>query len=402
MSWLYSVCISRILNTAWPLIKPLRLVAIGIVIVGFILVASLGSRSKRAIGLSEECQIPAIYNFGDSNSDTGCVSAAFGRVPYPNGITFFGKLSGRNCDGRLIIDFIAEKVGLPYLSAYLDALQANFQHGTNFAASGTTIQHVDGKLYESGYNPLSLDVQLLQFEQLKERTNELYAQASFKDRMPRREDFSQALYTFDIGQNDIHYAVTNMTNVQAREAIPELINQFALAIKKLHELGARTFWIHNTGPIGCLPYFLIKLPPQPGNIDEIGCLKYHNEVAKEFNRQLKNRISELRTQLDNSTLVYVDIYSAKYSFISRSKEYGFVDPFGYCCKHSGNSGLFCWDKETMNGTTVYATSCSNPSEYISWDSIHYSEAANCWVANRVLDGSFSDPPVPLSRLCTKS
>lgn len=70
----------------------------------------------------------------------------------------------------------AEKVGLPYLSAYLDALQANFQHGTNFAASGTTIQHVDGKLYESGYNPLSLDVQLLQFEQLKERTNELYAQ----------------------------------------------------------------------------------------------------------------------------------------------------------------------------------------------------------------------------------
>lgn len=122
MSWLYSVCISRILNTAWPLIKPLRLVAIGIVIVGFILVASLGSRSKRAIGLSEECQIPAIYNFGDSNSDTGCVSAAFGRVPYPNGITFFGKLSGRNCDGRLIIDFIGEFALNSFLSLALSNL----------------------------------------------------------------------------------------------------------------------------------------------------------------------------------------------------------------------------------------------------------------------------------------
>ena len=49
--------------------------------------------------------------------------------------------------------------------------------------------------------------------------------------MPRREDFSQALYTFDIGQNDIHYAVTNMTDVEARQAIPELMNQFAQAIE---------------------------------------------------------------------------------------------------------------------------------------------------------------------------
>ena len=69
---------------------------------------------------------------------------------------------------------------MPYLSAYLDAFQANFQHGTDFAASGTTIQHVDGKLYGSGFNPLSLDVQLLQFEHLKERTNELYAQGCIR------------------------------------------------------------------------------------------------------------------------------------------------------------------------------------------------------------------------------
>lgn len=70
----------------------------------------------------------------------------------------------------------AEKLGLPFLSAYLDALQANFQHGADFAASGTTIQHVNGELFGSGLNPLSLDVQLLQFEGLKERTSELYAQ----------------------------------------------------------------------------------------------------------------------------------------------------------------------------------------------------------------------------------
>jgi hypothetical protein len=51
---------------------------------------------------------PAIYNFGDSNSDTGAVYATFTSVQPPNGISFFGSLSGRASDGRLIIDYISE------------------------------------------------------------------------------------------------------------------------------------------------------------------------------------------------------------------------------------------------------------------------------------------------------
>lgn len=52
------------------------------------------------------CGFPAVYNFGDSNSDTGGISAAFNVIQSPNGVTFFGHPSGRACDGRLIIDFI--------------------------------------------------------------------------------------------------------------------------------------------------------------------------------------------------------------------------------------------------------------------------------------------------------
>jgi hypothetical protein len=54
------------------------------------------------------CNFPAIYNFGDSNSDTGGISAAFAALHPPNGETFFGHPSGRYCDGRLIIDFIGK------------------------------------------------------------------------------------------------------------------------------------------------------------------------------------------------------------------------------------------------------------------------------------------------------
>ncbi|GAB4829260.1 hypothetical protein Ancab_018926 [Ancistrocladus abbreviatus] len=385
-----------------------QLFAIGFVLVaGFWIFAPIRSLAKLAVGSSEDCQFPAIYNFGDSNSDTGSVSAAFGRVPYPNGMTFFGKPSGRYSDGRLIIDFIAEELGLPYLSAYLDSIEANFSHGADFAASGTTIQAVDGKMYGSGFNPLSLKVQLSQFEQLKARTHELCNQAkSFvtESRLPRFEDFSKALYTFDIGQNDIHYGLTTMSEDQVQQMIPISTNQLALAIESLYKQGARTFWIHNTGPIGCLPYFLINSPAKPENSDQIGCIKSYNKVAKEFNKQLKDRVLQLQIKLPDAVLAYVDVFSAKYSLISEAKKNvnsGFIDPFGFCCKHPGESHLLCWDSRIVNGTEVFATSCNNPSEYISWDSIHYTDAANRWVANRIFDGSFSDPLLPIKKASRK-
>lgn len=51
---------------------------------------------------------PAVFNFGDSNSDTGGLVAgvAFPVGP-PNGETYFHEPSGRFCDGRLIIDFLS-------------------------------------------------------------------------------------------------------------------------------------------------------------------------------------------------------------------------------------------------------------------------------------------------------
>lgn len=55
---------------------------------------------------SRKCDFPAIYNFGDSNSDTGGLSAAFGQPGYPYGESFFHHPAGRYCDGRLLVDFI--------------------------------------------------------------------------------------------------------------------------------------------------------------------------------------------------------------------------------------------------------------------------------------------------------
>ena len=56
-----------------------------------------------------DCHFPAVFNFGDSNSDTGGVAAAGGiNIALPEGRTHFGHPTGRLSDGRVIIDFICE------------------------------------------------------------------------------------------------------------------------------------------------------------------------------------------------------------------------------------------------------------------------------------------------------
>lgn len=92
--------------------------------------------------------------------------------------------------------------------------------------------------------------------------------------------------------------------------------------QKLYKEGARFFWVHNTGPHGCLPYNVIYDKQKPGNLDQSGCVKPTNEVAQEFNRQLKDSVLHLRKQLPLAVFTYVDVYSAKYAVISNAKNEG--------------------------------------------------------------------------------
>lgn len=46
-----------------------------------------------------------------------------------------------------------------------------------------------------------------------------------------------------------------------------------------------------------------------------------------------------------------------------------------------------------------ATVCSDPQNYVSWDGIHASEAANKIITQAILNGSSFYPPFPLHELC---
>ncbi|CAL5334688.1 unnamed protein product [Camellia sinensis] len=81
----------------WTRRKTLEAATIGVTLLAaFWVFTATNHRTKLSLQLqgSNACPFPAIFNFDDSNSDTGCVSAVFGRLSPPNGRSFFGKPSG--------------------------------------------------------------------------------------------------------------------------------------------------------------------------------------------------------------------------------------------------------------------------------------------------------------------
>ncbi|KAK6242165.1 hypothetical protein SCA6_007554, partial [Theobroma cacao] len=160
------------------------------------------------------CSFPAIFNFGDSNSDTGGLSVAFRSTPPPNRLTHIHAPAGRDCDGRLLIDFI----GPPDLNAYLASVGTNFSHGANFAVAGATIR-------QTAFNPISLG------EDLRFLINK---SAAIEKLLPKEDYLPRALYTFDIGQKDLTAGYKlNLTTQVVKAYVPYLLTQFSSILKDL-------------------------------------------------------------------------------------------------------------------------------------------------------------------------
>ncbi|KVH97051.1 Lipase, GDSL [Cynara cardunculus var. scolymus] len=118
----------------------------------------------------------SIISFGDSLADTGNMKAlspkSNGQAPHflfpPYGETFFHKPTGRCSNGRLIIDFIAESLGLPLIPASEAGKTTELAQGVNYAVAGATA--LDSSFHEARgvYNPMtnaSLRVQLGWFKE---------------------------------------------------------------------------------------------------------------------------------------------------------------------------------------------------------------------------------------------
>ncbi|KAL2461510.1 GDSL esterase/lipase [Abeliophyllum distichum] len=348
------------------------------------------------------CAFQAIFNFGDSNSDTGGFYAAFPSQPSPNGMTYFKRPTGRPTDGRLYIDFLAQGLGQPFVSPYLQSIGSDYRHGANFATLASTVRLPNTSLFVTGVSPFSLAIQLNQMKQFKVRVDELHS--SGKTNLPPPGIFGKSLYTFYIGQNDFTGNLAYIGISGVKQYLPQVVSQIASTIKEIYALGGRTFLVLNLAPIGCYPAFLVELPHGNSDIDSFGCMISYNNAVVEYNDMLKEAMEQTRKDLPNANVIYVDIHTVMLELFQHPTSHGLKYGTKACCGEGGgaynfNPKVSCGNSKIINGQTLNATACSDPYNYVSWDGIHATEAANKLVAYAILNGSYSHPAFSLYKYC---
>ncbi|KAK7346941.1 hypothetical protein VNO80_21465 [Phaseolus coccineus] len=348
-----------------------------------------------------KCDFEAIFNFGDSNSDTGGFWAAFPAQSPPFGMTYFNKPVGRATDGRLILDFLAEALGLPFISPYLQSIGSDYTHGANYATLASTVLLPNTSLFVTGISPFSLAIQLNQMKQFKTQVNEVHEQGS---KLPSSDIFGKSLYTFYIGQNDFTSNLASIGIRGVQQYLPQVVSQIAATIKELYTLGGRTFLVLNLAPVGCYPSFLVQLPHDSSDIDQFGCLVSYNNAVREYNNMLKQSLREIRESLSDASVIYVDTHNVLLELFQHPTSHGLKYGTKACCGYGGGDynfdpKLYCGNSKEIHGSRVTATACNDPYNYVSWDGIHATEAANKLTTFAILNGSYSDPPFPFQEHC---
>lgn len=96
-------------------------------------------------------------------------------------------------------------------------------------------------------------------------------------------------------------------------------------------------------------HFFYNHNPPPGYLDDHGCVKFYNDMAVEFNRQLKERVVKLRQELPEAAITYVDVYAAKFALIGSYKSEG-----KFCTQYTMASSVCWWSTQRK----FYAISCA--------------------------------------------
>lgn len=108
---------------------------------------------------------------------------------------------------------------------------------------------------------------------------------------------------------------------------------------------------------------------------------YHNELLNE-------ELNRLRELYPHVVIIYADYYDAAIRFYLNPEEFGFRrEILRACC---GVGGAYNYDPKTTCGEAP-AVSCDDPSLHASWNGIHLTEAAYGFIAQALLQGSFTTP-----------
>nr|XP_029117424.1 GDSL esterase/lipase At3g48460-like [Elaeis guineensis] len=340
-------------------------------------------------GATHRHHFSKIYAFGDSFTDTGNTHSitgpySFGHVSSPPyGSTFFHHSTNRYSDGRLVVDFLATDLSLPFLPPYL-VRSSNFSHGVNFAVAGSTaIAHefFAQNNVTMDITPQSLMTQLIWFEKYLEGKG-----CRGKGSRRCQAEMEDALFWVgEIGANDYAYSFTSSLS-------PNLIRE--LAIKNVHNFlqalldnGAKYMVVQGLPLTGCLPLSMVLAPPD--DRDGIGCAASVNNQSYTHNLLLQNKLRDLRRRYPNAIISYADYFSAHLAVMKNPATHGFTEPYKACCGSGG--GSFNFDLFATCGSPNVSKACSNPTKFVNWDGVHLTEAMYKVVSDMFLHRRYCRP-----------
>ncbi|CAO2204195.1 unnamed protein product [Urochloa humidicola] len=334
-----------------------------------------------------------IFSFGDSIIDTGNFVRTVSSTPIkdlPYGMTYFNYPTGRVSDGRVIIDFYAQALGLPLVPPSIpEEGTSPFPTGANFAVLAAT--GLPPNYYAAKYNfkmpsPSCLDLQLESFKKVLARIAGPGGDAE------RRRVLGESLVVMgEIGGNDYNFWFLSDRGRSDRgtpdQYMPDVVGRVGAAVQEVIDLGARTVLVPGNFPIGCVPQYLTTFQSgAASDYDGNGCLVWFNDFSRRHNGMLQEEVRRLRARNPGARIIFADYFGAAMEFVQNPQRYGIDDPLVACC---GGAGRY----HTYKGCDRNATVWGSPGKFANWDGIHMTEKAYSVIADGVLNGPFADTPL---------
>ncbi|EFJ15537.1 hypothetical protein SELMODRAFT_118198 [Selaginella moellendorffii] len=319
---------------------------------------------------------PAFFVFGDSSVDTGnnnFISTLIKANSLPYGMNFDPPgATGRFSNGKLVSDYIAEFLDLPYPVNFLDPGVSpwDFLKGVNFAAAGAGL--LDSTGFSRGVR--SFTKQIKEFQKVVKVLESLAGKSSTLDLL------SRSIFIISFAGNDLaaNYQLNPFRqmfyNLTQFESL--LINQMSRSIQTLHAYGAQKFIIADIPPLGCTPVELILHGACKGR-----CVASVNEKIRSFNSKTSVFFSKLRAVLKDCDFLHLKSYTIVQRILENPSTHGLRHASRACC---GNGGHY----NALGPCNWFISSvCEDPDLYAFWDMVHPTQALYKLVANEVIFGS---------------